>query len=108
MRPRAVHDLAQLGDTEFFSELAKGIGLCFANAARLMEDVAAPSQQGRFQTTRILQNVANEETAKAMILLDAARCRRHPSELVVHQLRYFADHLPKGLYVSVANIRPTS
>lgn len=103
-----MHDLAHLGDTEFFPELETGIGLCFANAARIMEDVTVLAKQGRFQAARILQNVANEETAKAMILLDAARCPRNPSEVLVRQLKYFADHLPKGLYVSVAEIRPVS
>ncbi len=108
MRLRAVHELAHLGDAEFFPEIETGAGLCFANAARIMEDVTRLAEEGRYQAAKILQNVANEEAAKAMILLDAARCPRNPSALLVRQLRYFADHLPKGLYVSVAEIRPVS
>src|SRR5688572_7954691 len=108
MRQRAVHDLANTADPEFFAELEMGIGLCAANATRIMADVAALAKEGRYQAARILQNVANEETAKAMILVDAVRCPRTPKDVLVRQLKYFAQHLPKGLYVSVAEVRACS
>ncbi|MBL9186766.1 MAG: AbiV family abortive infection protein [Opitutaceae bacterium] len=108
MRQRAVYDLADLADPEFFAELETGIGLCVANATRIMADVAVLAKDGRYQAARILQNVANEETAKAMILMDAVRCPRAPKEVLVRQLKYFAQHLPKGLYVCVAEGRPCS
>lgn len=108
MRQRAVHELADLADPEFFAELETGIGLCVTNATRIMADVAALAKEGRYQAAKILQNVANEETAKAIILLDAVRCPRTPKEVLVRQLKYFAQHLPKGLYVTVAEGRPCS
>jgi AbiV family abortive infection protein len=108
MRVRAVHELARLADPEFFHELETGIGLCCAHASRLMADVEVLAKMGRYPSAKILQNVANEEAAKVMILLDAARCPRHPQENLVWQLKRFALHLPKGLYASIADIRPCS
>jgi len=40
MEPRAIGDLAQLQDDEFFKEVAKGLNLVFENASAMEVDAA--------------------------------------------------------------------
>lgn len=98
MRPRAIKDLSQLGDTEFFAELAKGLRLCLANALQLWRGALRLLAADRRQGFNILQLFVEEEAAKFHILLDAVRCPRQPADVLSRQLGYFNQHLAKGLY----------
>ena len=108
MRLKAVRDLVQKSDIELFAELERGLRLCHENAERTMSDVAILSDLKRHRAATILQNVANEEAAKALILLDVVRCPRGATEERNRQFKYFINHLPKGIYASVCDIRPCS
>lgn len=98
MRPRALADLTQLGDEELFAELARGMRLSLTNALRLWRDAGRLATAGRPQGFRILAFLVEEEAAKFHILLDAARCPRNPQDIFSRQLRYFSQHLARGLY----------
>ena len=52
----------------------------------------------RAQGFRILKSFACEEAAKALILMDVARCPRQPADVFGRQLGYFTSHLAKGIY----------
>jgi AbiV family abortive infection protein len=108
MRIKAVRDLIQKSDSELFAELEQGLRLCHENAERTMSDVAVIAAQKRHRAATILQNVANEEAAKALILLDVVRCPRAATDERTRLFKYFINHLPKGIYASVCDIRPCS
>jgi AbiV family abortive infection protein len=72
--------------------------LCTANALRLWRDARIMARARRVQGFRILSSFACEEAAKALILMDAARCPRQPADVFNRQLGYFTDHLAKGIY----------
>lgn len=103
MRPRAVKDLTQLADTEFFAEVAKGLRLCVANSLQLWRDARTLLMADRPQGFNILSLFVEEEAAKFHILLDAVRCPRQPADVLSRQLGYFNQHLAKGLYALYYN-----
>jgi AbiV family abortive infection protein len=53
-----------------------------------------------------LRALAEEEAAKFLILLDVARCPRKPQRQKRDQLARFHDHLAKGIYARVSEMRP--
>lgn len=110
MRPRAIRDLTQLADAEFYAELAKGLRLCAANALQLWRDARAVLRPDRPQGFNILRLFVEEEAAKFHILLDAVRRPRQPAGILSRQLGYFNQHLAKGLYALYYNLfsRPPS
>jgi AbiV family abortive infection protein len=104
MRPRSIVQLCELDDAAFFSEIAKGMCLCVANSLRLWRDARRLLSPKRPQGFSILRAFVEEEAAKFHILLDAVRCPRQPPNILSRQLRYFNQHLPKGLYATYYNI----
>jgi AbiV family abortive infection protein len=98
MIPRAIADLGQLDDDHFFAEVSQGMQLSLTNALRLWQDAQLLRANGRAQGFQIIKLLVEEEAAKVHILLDAARCPRQPHDRFNRQLRYFIDHLARGLY----------
>ena len=108
MRARAIRDLTQLPDRGFFVEVAEGLTLILGDACRLQSGAASLAQAKQFHASRVLQLVAEEEASKALILLDAVRCPRHPGDRFANQLGRFNDHLAKGLYARACSLRPAT
>ena len=106
MRVRAIKDLTQLSDPDFFAAIAEGISLVVKNVARLQAGAAALGESKQMHPARVLSTVAEEEVAKVLILLDAVRCPRTPGERLAGQLARFNDHLAKGLYARACGMRP--
>lgn len=101
MEPKAIGDLAQLPDDEFFTQISIGLDLVFENASAMEEDAARLISQKAWRGARVLRAVADEEASKYLILLDAVRCPRSTNDekkIFARQLRYFNDHLAKGIY----------
>lgn len=73
-----------------------------------MLDSAARRQTGAgaARAAAAIGLIANEEAAKYLILLDTARCGRQSQKLKVRQLKRFNDHISKGVYANVVDIRP--
>jgi len=72
MGARAMGDLVQLGDSDFFfQKLAAGLQHVAENALAIQADAIGLTEQGK--GSRILRAVTEEEAAKDLILLDAAR-----------------------------------
>lgn len=105
MRPRAVAPLASLRDDELFESLAHGMTL-LAEHARRIEAAARALEPAHVRGAAPLRALAEEEAAKFLILLDAARCPRKPSETLPTHLKRFGNHLARGLYVEAYEGRP--
>ena len=103
---RAIKDLCQLADAELFGEVATGISHIVNNANRLDSAAAKLSENDHRHAARIVGNLAEEEAAKGLILLDAVRCPRNRSADRDRTLGYFYDHLAKGIYAEACGWRP--
>lgn len=108
MRTKAIVDLGNLSDGEFFSKVAEGMKLCIRNATSFLRDVRWLARCHRNRSAGILTTMAHEEIAKYLILLDAVRCPRQAHEQRRDQLLNFNDHLAKGLYVLLYNRFPNT
>lgn len=73
MRVRAIKDLSRLNDTRLFEEIACGLDLVMNNVARLVAGAATLGASKQVHPGRVLSALADEEAAKYLILLDAAR-----------------------------------
>lgn len=107
MRARAIADLTQLSDPEFFVEVSTGMRAVLKNACGLLDDALVLRAAGRHRAEDLLLRIAEEEAAKYHILLDAIRTDRKGPTLA-RQLRRFNDHLAKGLYAEYVKIAPAS
>ena len=107
MRARAIRDLAQLSDDDFFREVA-GLVLVFQNATHLEDDARLLAEKGRHHGRHVLVTISAEEAAKYLILLDAVVCPRQPAKRFADQLGRFNDHLAKGLYAEACSKRPAT
>jgi hypothetical protein len=76
----ADRELLQLSQADFLTTVASGLPLIWENASRLWTEAAEMSQLGARRSVCILRGFAEEEGAKALILLDAIRC---PASLVI-------------------------
>lgn len=108
MRTKAIKDLSQLPDTDFFREVSSGLDHILSNALRLANDSNMLHSQHRPQGYRILRGMAEEEAAKFLILVDAVRCPRAQQETFNKQLKRFNDHLAKGIYAEYLTWRPAT
>ena len=103
---RAIKKLQQLSSAKLFEEVAAGIG----HIERVVDGLMAAAQDlaegGRRYPARIFRNLAEEEAAKILILLDAVRCPRARQKERSRTLSYFYNHLAKGIYVEVSGWKP--
>ena len=100
---RAIKDLCQLSDASLFEEVATGIGHVVEVVDRLDAAARSLSEASERHPARILRNMAEEEAAKVLILVDAVRCPRKRQTERSRVLGYFHDHLAKGLYAEVCH-----
>lgn len=98
MRPKAIADLAQLSNEDFFKSVARGLDHIGENVLKIMEDANRLEQAQGVRGVHILTTMASEEAGKFLILMDAVRCPRDDPKRFVAQLRRFNDHLAKGIY----------
>jgi AbiV family abortive infection protein len=106
MRARAIKDLVQLGEADFFDSVAQGLALVMKNAGRLNDAAAVLDEAGHYHGSHVLNTIAEEEAAKFLILVDAVRCPRLPADRFAAQLARFNDHIAKGLYARSCMMRP--
>jgi hypothetical protein len=110
---RAIKDLAKLGDTEFFDQVAKGLQL-IAEEVRRIDDAATGLSDDTYTSllspernypAPILSVVGAEEAAKTLILIDSVRCPVSKSKERTRTLGYFYDHLAKTIYAEACRWR---
>lgn len=106
MRPRATATLANLPTSEFLARVSEGLTLIAEHMLEL--EGAAESYLGgaAARASAAIRVVADEEAAKYLILLDAARSVRADKRLKVRQLKRFHNHIAKGIYAELCEMRP--
>lgn len=103
---RAIKDLCQLSDADLFKEIAIGIGHVLDAVNELDAATRKLHEVEHYYPARVLENLATEEAAKVLILIDAVRCPRNKPHEKSQTLGRFYDHLAKGIYAEVCNWHP--
>jgi AbiV family abortive infection protein len=106
VRVHAIKDLSQLSGGELFRVVGLGLQKVFQNANRLFDTAQRLGSSKEYQGFTVLRNLAEEEAAKFLILLDAIRCPRTPLKRFSEHLDRFNDHFAKGLYSRAYKSRP--
>jgi len=106
MHPRALKRLLQLPRKERFSRISEGLGLLVEQVAALDSDLAVLAKAERWRGLDILAAQADEEAAKALILLDFVRMDPSDQKACARQLGYFYDHLARCIYVEMVHMQP--
>ena len=105
VEPRAFTRLLQIGPQARLDLIAEGLGLIAEHVETLRGDIRRLDDDGRVRAASILSRMADEEAAKALILLDIYRCvpdQRTTSK----QLKRLSRHLPRCIYVEVSHGHP--
>lgn len=106
MHPRALKRLLQLPSKERFPRISEGLGLLVEQVAALDSDLSALAKAERWRGLDILAAQADEEAAKALILLDFVRMDPSDRKASARQLGYFYNHLARCIYVEMVQRRP--
>lgn len=103
--PLRVIDLADLDDSQLFDALAEGLQRIHDHVASLEASRNACADAGETRGARVLSLLLEEEAAKYLILLDAARC---PRERLREHLRKFGSHVARAIYANMCEWHPTA
>jgi len=91
-----------MNEREFIASLSEGLPEIAEHIEKLEGDAAAASPRG----VAAIRVISDDEAGKYLVLLDAVRCVRRPGDVKSEQMRRAGDHLPKGIYARVAEMRP--
>jgi hypothetical protein len=108
VEPRAFTRLLQIPVADRLGMIAEGLGLIAEHVRTLREAVVHLDAQQRRRSATILGGVADEEAAKALILLDILRSGSDTQEVMVAQLKRASQHLPRCIYAEVVQRRPVT
>lgn len=99
----AVDDLLQLSDDQLFEEVSVGI-THIVDHARSLESLAVRLvEMGEGRGAAVIRGLANEESAKVLILVDLVRCPCDDRKARKRTLAAFRDHLAKAIYSDACN-----
>ena len=105
MRP-AIKDLLRLSDDRLFEEVATGIRYIIGHAERLESIAVRLIAIGEHRGAAIVRALAEEESAKVLILVDLVRCPRNDRDGRSRTVAAFSDHLAKEIYADSCGWRP--
>jgi AbiV family abortive infection protein len=108
VQARALKRVAQLPKPARLEVIAEGLGLLAEHVSKLRDDVHQLAEAQRPRGFAALAAQADEEAAKALILLDVVRMGWRDQDLVQRQVRRFYDHLARRIYAEVAEMRPAT
>jgi len=106
MEPRALKRLLQLPRQERPPRIAEGLELLAAQVKTLEDDLSILAEAERWRGLDILSAQADEEAAKALILLDFIRMAQGDDAALARQLGRFSEHLTRCIYVGMAEMSP--
>ena len=106
MQPRALKRVMQLPRERRQSAIAEGLGLLAEQVEALNGGLDALAEAESWRGLEILCAQADEEAAKALILLDLLRMDQHDEAALARQLGRFYDHLARCIYVEMAHMSP--
>jgi AbiV family abortive infection protein len=96
----------QLRPADRLTVVSEGLGLLVENVATLGADIELLREAERGRSLWIVARQAEEEAAKALILLDLARSDPSDEEGALRQLKHFYDHLARLIYAEVTHMSP--
>ena len=96
----AIKTLANLSDVDLIKSISEGITHLRANVERLDRAAHSLSCADDPTTAAILGHFASEEAAKILLLLDVVRCPRDEQSSRSRMLKFYHDHIWKGVYIS--------
>ncbi len=99
---RAVGDLANFADDRLFNELSKGIPFIVKNAVSLDETARRLDREKEYRASSVIQGFAEEEAAKALILIDLVRCPRGWKRRAKTTKRFYG-HVAKRIYAKACS-----
>ena len=108
MKPKQLSLLAQVKKNERFPIIAQGLHLLAENVEALTADAEILNDRERYRAGGILTSLAAEEAAKAMMLLDLTRIGWDNNETTAEVLKWWYNHLARGLYVRAYEGKPAS
>ena len=106
MQARALKRLLDIPSEERLDSISEGLGLLAEQVETLNGDLALLAEEERRRGLEMLSAHANEEAAKALILLDVVRMGQEDEETVERALGYFSSHLARCIYVEVGEMSP--
>ena len=105
---RQAKKLCQIGHADRLDFLADGLPIILSSAQSLWRSSRELEKTGSREAA-LLRILAEEEAAKALVLMDAVRC---PSRLAASRIRkivgWFYCHLARLIYAEAASWRPTN
>lgn len=104
MRPRVLTDLTQLPASDRIPMIAEGLDLIHRHVTTLIDGIDAlnGSQQA------VVTQLAEEESAKALVLLDILRAGRRDQKAINRLTEAFYSHLARGIYADLVQMRPAT
>lgn len=100
--------LSRLPRDEQLRTISEGLNLPAENVSTLGDDVEDLLEGGRRRSVWIVSNHADEEAAKALILIDLVRIDRRDSEALGRQIGRFYSHLARRIYAEVSQMSPAT
>jgi hypothetical protein len=102
----AKRELLQLSQADFLTTVGSGLPLIWENVSRLWTEAVEISKLGARRSVCILQGFAEEEAAKALILLDAMRCPASFTDKFSNLVKQIDLHIGKGVYARYYGTSP--
>jgi hypothetical protein len=102
LKPRAFRRLAGMDERALLASLAEGLSLIAEHIQKLERDASSASPR----SVAAIRVISDDEAGKYLVLLDGLRCARREGKVTSEQMRRAGDHLAKGIYSRVADMRP--
>jgi hypothetical protein len=96
----------QLGESDRLDVIAEGLPLLVENVATLSGDLESLRTAERKRGLWMLAGQADEEAAKALILLDLVRMNQQDRPGMTRQIGRFYNHLARCIYAEMAQMNP--
>jgi hypothetical protein len=108
MEPRALGKIVQVPQARRAGILAEGLGLLMEHIRQMAGSADALQESGHPRGANVLDMVRAEETAKVLIIVDLMRLGWTDNALASRQLKYFYDHVARGVYCWVHDLSPAT
>lgn len=108
MKAKSLKVISEFDETKRNAVLSEGLYLIWENVESLIKSMETLSDQSTQRGYCVLRNLAEEEAAKYLIILDYLRLPEKNSTQRSRQLKHFYNHFSRLLYVSYCDIRPAT
>jgi AbiV family abortive infection protein len=106
VKARALREVLSKPVPQRLPVIAEGLGLLVEHVETLRGTVDRLLKDGDPRGAAILDEVAVEEAAKVLVLLDLVRAGSKQQARAAQTVKHFYDHVARGIYAEVAMMRP--